>query len=92
MQGSQIGERVVTSDIFEMKYSEITKLDGEVLLLDPNSGSFSSYATSQYNDYLSNEHIFFPLSITDKTIPPKERVIGVTNGGITKVYRFSDFK
>ena len=75
-----------------MKYGELNKLDGDVYLLDPTSGSFSSYATSQYDDYKFNEQVFFPLASTDQTIPAKERVLGVTVDGLTKVYRFSDFQ
>ena len=92
VQGSKIGEQIVNHNIFEMKYSEVSKLDGAVLLLDPSSGNFSSYASSQYSAYATNDHIFFPLAVEDKSIPPKERVIGVTVNQLTKVYRFEDFK
>jgi len=91
VQGSRIGDQIETDNIIEMKYSEVSKLEGKVLLLDPNSGSFASYSSSQYADYMTNEHIFFPLAVEDRSIPPKERVLGITVNQRTKVYRFEDF-
>lgn len=91
VQGNLIGEKITTDNVFEMKYSEVSKLDGEVLLLDPSSGNFSDYSASQYAEYSENDHVFFPLASEDGSIPPKERVIGITVGDLTKVYRFKDF-
>ena len=92
VNGSQIGQQIVTKGLLEMKYGELSKLDGEIFLLDPSSGNFSSYASSNYKDYKNNEQIFFPLAKRDTSIPAKERVLGITAGEVTKVYRFSDFK
>ncbi len=91
VNGSKMGQQAVTKGLVEMKYGEVSKLDGDVFLLDPASGSFSSYTISQYEYYKDSEQIFFPLARQDQSIPPKERVLGVTVGDITKVYRFEDF-
>jgi hypothetical protein len=92
VNGSTMGQRIAEKQVFELKYNELAKLDGNVFLLDPNSGSLSSYAYSPYEDYKTSDHIFFPLSNTDNSIQPKERVLGISVDGKTKVYRFSDFQ
>ena len=91
VQGPQIGRRIANNSIYEMTYAEISKLDGEVLLLDPETGNLSSYNSSQYSDYSHNDHIFFPLAVQSDVIAPKERVLGVTISQVTKVYRYQDF-
>lgn len=92
VNGSTMGQRIAEKQVFELKYNELSKLDGNVLLLDPSSGSLSSYASSPYDDYKTNDLIFFPLGNTDNSIPSKERVLGISVAGKTKVYRFSDFQ
>ena len=92
VNGQMIGERANVKQVYEMRYGDLSTLDGEVYLLDPNSGNFASYSTSQYADYLTNEFIFFRLAVSDNSIPMKERVIGVVSGEKAKVFRFSDFK
>jgi len=92
VNGSTMGQRVANKQVLELKYSELSKLDGDIFLLDPSSGILSSYNSSSYEDYKSNDHVFFPLSNMDNSIPSKERVLGVSVDGKTKVYRFSDFQ
>jgi hypothetical protein len=92
VNGSTMGQGVANKQVLELKYSELSKLDGDIFLLDPSSGLLSSYNSSSYEDYKSNDHVFFPLSNVDNSIPSKERVLGVTVDGKTKVYRFSDFQ
>ncbi len=60
-------------------------------MLLTNTGIDYEYQYPLYGDYKYSDRISFPLTFSDDRIPPKERVLGVTVGGITKVYRFEDF-
>ena len=85
----------VSADLFntiEMKLKDALILGSDIEIIDPATGFEDLYHHSSYTNYKMDDIIFYPISVNDKSIPPKERVIGVTVGDITKVYRFSDFK
>jgi len=91
VSGPLIGEKAVSFQTWEIRYEDISNLEGKVKMLSTNTGIDYEYQYSLYGDYKYSDRINFPLTFSDDRIPPKERVLGVTVGGITKVYRFEDF-
>ena len=91
VNGPDMGISAKRVNATELQYKDLNALEGEVLLLDPSSSAFGSYANSQYAEYRENQFLYFPLATTSNAIPAKERVLGVTVGNQTKVYRFGDF-
>lgn len=85
----------VNADLFnttEMKLNDALILGSNIEIIDPATGFEDLYHHSSYTNYKMDDIILFPISVNDNSIPSKERVIGVTVGDATKVYRFSDFK
>ena len=92
VNGQLAGEEVNSVELAEMKLTDALILDGRLELLEPDTETSLEYDVSSYEEYKTSETVLFPLSIRDNSIPAKERVIGVTVDGITKVYRFGDFE
>ncbi|MCK5369545.1 MAG: DUF3179 domain-containing protein [Cyclobacteriaceae bacterium] len=91
VNGSFIGKKISTIEVWEVKVTNMLDLEGRINVLSTNTGIDYEYKIAVYGDYKYSDRISFPLSFSDNRIPPKERVIGVTVGEITKVYRFEDF-
>lgn len=91
IQGQLKGKEITPADILEVDITTAKFLNGRIELLDPNSGTGLDYGISPYEEYKSDDFVYFPLANRDSRIPAKERVIGVTVGTNTVVYRFSDF-
>ncbi|MCG8308990.1 MAG: DUF3179 domain-containing protein [Cytophagales bacterium] len=89
--GPYRGEAASSFQTWEIKFEDIVNIEGRVKVLSPQTGHNYEYQYPLYGAYKYNDRVNFPLSFSDDRIPPKERVIGVTIGDITKVYRFSDF-
>jgi hypothetical protein len=92
VNGTLVGKSLDDIEVVEMKLNDALLLDGRLELLEPNTESALEYDVSSYEEYKTSETVLFPLANRDNTIAAKERVIGVTVDGITKVYRFSDFE
>jgi hypothetical protein len=93
VNGPLIGNVTVSVNTWEVRVTDILDVTGgRVKLLSTNTGIQYDYQYSVYGDYKYSDRISFPLQFSDDRIPPKERVIGVTVGEITKVYRMQDFK
>ena len=92
VNGELAGEKVSYIEVAEMKLKDAIFLNGRLELLEPDTETSLEYNVSSYEEYKTSETVLFPLANRDNTMPAKERVIGVTVDGITKVYRFSDFE
>jgi hypothetical protein len=92
VNGTLVGKSLDDIEVTEMKLYDALLLDGRLELLQPDSETSLEYNVSSYEEYKISETVLFPLANRDNTMPAKERVIGVTVDGITKVYRFSDFE
>ncbi len=91
VNGSLIGKKISTIQVWETKVADILSLEGRLKLLSTNTGIKYDYQYSVYGDYKNSDRISFPLSFSDDRFQSKERVLGVTEGDLTKVYRFGDF-
>lgn len=92
VNGTLAGKSLDDIEVAEMKLNDALLLDGRLELLQPDVETSLEYNVSSYEEYKTSETVLFPLANRDNTMPAKERVIGVTVDGITKVYRFSDFE
>jgi hypothetical protein len=61
-------------------------------VLSLTTGHERNYEEYPYDDYETNESIFFPVSHLDKSISPKTPVIGVAYKGYSKAFKVSDLK
>ena len=91
VNGSLIGRKISTIQVWEIKAADILSLEGRLKLLSTNTGIAYEYQYPVYGDYKYSDRISFPLSFSDDRFQSKERVLGVTEGDLTKVYRFEDF-
>ena len=91
VQGSMIGKEADNIEILEMTIQSVSLLDQGVFFLAIKEDPGVDYLHSSFEQYRKSDQIFFPIAKIDESIPFKERVIGVTVGNRTKVYRFSDF-
>jgi len=91
VSGQLVGKSALRLNTWEIKAEDISRLNGKIKLLTTNTGIDYNYSYSIYPNYKFSESINFPLTYLDNQISPKERVVGVTIGDNTKVYRFSDF-
>ncbi len=92
VNGTLVGKSLSDFEVAEMRLTDALSLEGRLELLEPDASTALEYNISTYEEYKTSETVLFPLANRDNTMPAKERVIGVTVDGITKVYRFSDFE
>lgn len=76
---TQLEANVVPFSVFSQKFPE-----GRVLPKD--TGFSRDYERAPYDDYDTNESIYFPVSGSDDRIHPKTRVLGITIDGRYKAY------
>ena len=59
-------------------------------VLSTDTGFRRDYNRTPYGSYTKNTSIYFPIEFKSKKYHPKERVLGITINGKSKVYPFSE--
>lgn len=59
-------------------------------VLSTDTGFSRDYNRTPYGGYTKNTSIYFPIEFKSKKYHPKERVLGITINGKSKVYPFSE--
>lgn len=91
VNGTLIGTEVSSVNVFEIRLSDVIEsTEGKALLLSSDTGFEDDYQHPLFGAYQESDIISYPLQFSDNSMPIKERVIGVTVGETTKVYRMSD--
>lgn len=91
VNGVLVGADARTLDVWELRMADMLSINGNIKLLSTDTGIQYDYQYSVYGDYKDSDRISFPLTFSDQRIFSKERVMRVTVGNQTKVYRFADF-
>ena len=60
----------------------------DTLVLSKNTGYSRDYSRDPYNSYYSSKNIMFPVNKKSDKFHPKEKVLVVINGDISKAYPF----
>jgi hypothetical protein len=91
VNGTLIGTEVPGINVYEISLTDVIETtEGKAKLLSSDTGFEDDYQHSLFGAYHESAIINYPLQFSDNSIPIKERVIGVTVGETTKVYRMSD--
>ncbi len=91
VNGENQGDSVETSPVFETTWEQAKKIDN-IEVLSTETGFSRNYGNYPYGDYRTNHNnLIFPLSNTDNRKKTKDRVLGVLEFGVPKIYGFDNF-
>ncbi len=91
VQGSLQGQKITTYPLIETTWKTWKERYPNSKVMNSETGFNRSYGSYPYGDYRTSENLVFPVNISDRRLPRKERVLGVIADGIAKVYRFNSF-
>jgi len=91
VNGERQGTIINTHHVVEMPFSTYQKMYPEGQVMDIRTGFRRNYGAYPYGGYRTNEQIIFPITNEDERFHPKERVLGVIKGEISKAYTFATF-
>lgn len=60
-------------------------------VLSDSTGFERDYNAYPYNDYRTSSRLLFEVNNTDDRLHPKERIIGINDNDVNKVYVIGDF-
>lgn len=61
----------------------------ETTLLSDRTGHARNYEVNPYRPYFDSSKLMFPVAVTDRRLPPKERVLGLWTGNEARAYALS---
>jgi hypothetical protein len=92
VNGVRAGERPVTTNLLEVRWSDAKVLFPDAIVTSDRTGFSRNYTAYPYGDYRTNDdNIIFPVANDDDRLNNKERVLGVIEGEEAKAYRFESF-
>lgn len=92
VNGELIGNVPVAKGVIETNWRIMKKLHSNIKVLSLDTGFSRNYGVYPYGDYRTNHDKFiFPVNVLNSSLPNKERVYAIIDGGVSKVYRFGDF-
>ena len=99
---SQLEMKAVTGQMIETKlgifpsvlatWGEWKREHPNTLVLSKDTGSVRNYDRDPYEGYENSFSLFFPINHKSSRFHPKEKVLIVFSGDITKAYPFSELK
>ncbi len=93
VNGDLLGEKINTFPIVETTWKTWKRMFPVSIVLNEDTGFDRDYDRYPYGDYKTNNNrIIFPLSIDDKRLPRKERVLGLIEDYGKKVYSLELFE
>jgi hypothetical protein len=90
-QGSLRGKAASNLPLFEMTWETFTATYPDALILNENTGFSRNYLDYPYGSYITNSGLLFEVSTIDGRLHPKQRVLGVKVGDLTRAYQISKF-
>ena len=92
VNGSQIGELPELVRVIETTWSNWKLMYPNTEVMTRDTGFSRTYQVYPYGSYKTdNDFFIFPASPTNNSIPNKERVFALIDGGFSKVYQFNKF-
>lgn len=91
VNGARIGSEVEVFQLLETQWRTAKAMYPDAQVVNTNTGFSRNYELYPYGNYRSSESLIFPVTTEDDLLPAKERVLGIMDGEMAKVYRFSSF-
>ena len=88
VNGKLKGKQLVSIPLEHTTWGAWKKRFPGTQVLSHETGYVRDYKRTPYSGYSNSDRIYFPVSYSDKRYHPKEIVVGVTVGDITKAYPF----
>jgi len=91
VHGSLIGEKAGLFRVIETTWKTWKAMYPDALVLSFDTGYFRDYTQYPYGDYKTSDRLIFAARNPDNRLSKKERVFGVIDGNVSKVYPISRF-
>jgi len=91
VHGERKGEKLETIQLIETTWKTWSDMYPKTKVVSSNTGYNRNYEVYPYGDYKSSSGVYFPVSIMDSRLHPKERVHGIVINDHAKVYQFKHF-
>lgn len=91
VQGEKRSNFPVQLQVIETTWQTWQDMYPDSLVLSESTGFSRNYNAYPYNDYLTSSRLLFDVSNFDDRLHRKERVIGINDNDINKVYVLNDF-
>jgi len=88
VSGPMKGQRLTLLALTHTTWADWRKQHPATEVLTTNTGQTRPYARDPYAGYESSEDLMFPVAFRSAGFHPKERVLGVRIGGLSKAYPF----
>ncbi|MBC8287793.1 MAG: DUF3179 domain-containing protein [Nitrospinae bacterium] len=88
--GNLTGARLKLLPSTHTNWASWKAMHPETRVLSDNTGYRRDYDRDPYQGYETSERLMFGVSAKSRKYPPKEKVIGVKLGEVTKAYPFSE--
>ncbi|PVV26857.1 MAG: hypothetical protein B6D79_04965 [gamma proteobacterium symbiont of Ctena orbiculata] len=90
ISGKFKGNRLQPIALRHTSWSDWVERYPRTQVLSEDTGYSRNYRRSPYGDYEKNRAIYFPVEFAAQGYHPKERVLGVNIGGVSKAYPFTE--
>ncbi|MDI1309280.1 MAG: DUF3179 domain-containing protein [Methylotenera sp.] len=90
ISGKLKGQRLTQVPLDYTTWADWKQRYPNTLVLSQDTGFRRDYKTNPYDDYLTSEHIMFPVKFRSQGFHPKELVIGLQIDGKFKAYPFAE--
>lgn len=88
--GPRAGEKLTPLPVVHLPWQQWQSEFPGSEVLSADTGYWRDYGQSPYDGYEASEDLYFPVSTIDRRYHPKERVIGLTHNGVSRVWPFSE--
>lgn len=92
IHGERKGEKLETFQLIETTWQTWSAMYPRTKVVSTNTGYSRNYDVYPYGNYKTDPGLYFPVSINDNRLHPKERVHGIIFNDKAKVYRFENFE
>jgi hypothetical protein len=91
VNGDLIGQIASTKTVIETTWLTWKTMYPETLVLSDETGFSRDYQTYPYGSFRTDQNLLFQVANEDSRLHPKQRVLGILDGGINKVYQIESF-
>ena len=92
VQGNRQGQRPSSLPVVEMTIESWREMYPDANILSQQTGFSRDYGRYPYGGFRTNTDLLFPVDILDERIHPKERVLGISENGVTRAYVVSQLE
>jgi hypothetical protein len=91
VNGARIRELPEQFQVIETSWATWSSMYPDSLVMNEDTGAFRDYTDYPYGSYLTNTGLLFPVNNVDTRLHPKTRVLGISEGGASKVFQIAGF-